>query len=245
MKGNKEEWLKLVWPHSGASYLNLLLPGGTLPIFKSVIPKKKQRRVCRNVASSRRLPLIGDKTGLKRASPLAQGLKLQSQSAVVVKACRVPHLTVKHVFNGRLTYIANKRINFANEGSQWKREEKKHERKKGNKKKKKKKTEEPGCFCGRVSVLTELRVLTTCTKRTLVLGTCYSPRNTVRTSCQRQVPAYGYTHTSSPSSAGSRNRAKIELLRHQALMSRRRYRNRYTRSSRRVSVPLIRRLSSD
>lgn len=125
------------------------------------------------------------------------------------------------------------------------RRKKAREKKKEKEKKKKKKTEEPGCFCGRVSVLTELRVLTTCTKRTLVLGTCYSRRNTVRTSCQRQVPAYGYTHTSSSSSTGSRNRAKIELLRHQALMSRRRYRNRYTRSSRRVSVPLIRRLSSD
>ena len=58
---------------------------------------------------------------------------------------------------------------------------------------------------------------TTWTKGTLVLGTCYSGRNTVRTSCQQQVPASLRAHAyilPDPSSAGSRNRAKIQPLRH-------------------------------
>ena len=157
-----------------------------------------------------------------------QGLKLQSQSrTLALKACRVPHRpVVEHVFNGRLTYITYERINFANEGSRMKDEKNEHE--KGRKKKRKKKQKKKRREGGRKREEEGLRILLvvahvcadrapcfkrTCTRGTLVLGTCYSGRNTVRTSCQQQVPASLRVHAYI-FSAGNRNRAKIQPLRH-------------------------------
>lgn len=140
-----------------------------------------------------------------------------------------PCLTWWNMFlNGRLTHITNNRINFAGEDKE----------KKGKKKEWKKKEE---IYCILYVDLT-LRIISTCTEGTLVLGTCYGGRNTVRTSCQRQVAAYGYTHTSyqgSLSQKSSRFDTRTRC-RDAALLLESLHGFRW-----RVPVPLIRCLSSD